>query len=108
VDDDVGVLELFDLEAEPGEEEAVSGASAEAKPSSTVPSLRPLRKRTDISGCSTITPALRRCCCNGGLGDAPRAAGLGHQPAEAVVGLERIASRRDEVQDLLERLFSPA
>ena len=32
------------------------------KPSSTLPSLRPLAKRISIIGLSTITPALSRCC----------------------------------------------
>src|SRR5437762_1778114 len=39
-----------------------------------------------------------------GLGDAPDAAGLGHQPAEAVVGFQGIAAGGDEIEDLLERL----
>ena len=67
----------------PAKKKRSPGASAEANPSSTVPSLRPLLKRTVISGCSTMTPALRRCCwAMLGLGDPPHAAGLGHQPAE--------------------------
>ena len=61
------------------------------------------------SGCSTITPALSRCCwATLRPGDAPHAAGLGHQPAEAVVGLERIAAGGDEIEDFLERLLLEA
>ena len=53
-----------------------------------------------------MTPALSRCCwATLGLAMRHMPPGLGHQPAEAVVGFERIAAGRDEVEDFLERLL---
>ena len=93
----------------PAKKKGSPGASVEAKPSSTVPSLRPLRKRTveqrlldDDAG---VHPVLLGDC---GLAMRHMPPGSRHQPAELVVGLQRIAAGRDEVEDLLERLLLEA
>src|SRR3954452_12669054 len=45
---------------------------------------------------------------NGWTRDPPHTAGLSHEAAEAVVCLQRISARSDEVEDLVERLLLQA
>src|SRR5207253_9137701 len=54
-----------------------------------------------LDGGAGVETVLQR---DAGPGDPPYPAGLGDQASEAVVGLQRIAAGRDEVEDLLERL----
>jgi hypothetical protein len=101
--DDIGVLELLDLEAQSGEEEAVARRQDRgeafldrAEPAAVLEADGHQRLLDDDAGIQAVLLGDAR------LGDAPHAAGLGHQPAEAVVGFERIAASGDEIEDFLE------
>src|SRR6476620_7031135 len=106
MDDDVGVLELIDLEAEAGKEKPISWCKRRGEAfldrAELAAVLEADAHQRLFDDDARIQPMLLG---DAGLGDAPMAAGLGHQPSEPVVGFQRIAAGRDEAEDFLERLL---
>src|SRR6476661_9982116 len=104
MDNDVGVLELLDLEAEAGEEETVAGRQRRGEPFLHRSQLAAVletdgyqRLLDDHAGVEAMLLRDAR------LGDPPHSARFGHKPPELVIGFQRVTAGRDEVQDLLER-----
>ena len=74
--------------------------SVEAKPSSTLPSMRPFLKRTSIIGLSTMIPALRRCwAMTCGLVTRQWPGLSSTSRLELVIGAQRIAAGGDIFED---------
>src|SRR3954449_8599139 len=106
MDDDVRVLELLDLKAEAGEEEAVTRRERRRKPLLDGAELAAVAEThgkqwllDDHSGIQAVLLG------DGGVGDAPHSAGLGNEAAEAVIGFKRVAPGCDEAQHLIEGLL---
>src|SRR6478672_3981988 len=109
MDDYVGVLELLDLKAETSEEEAVARRQRGGEPLLDSAELAPVleadahqRLFDDHAGVEAMLLRDAR------FGDSPHPACFGDQPPEPVIGLQRITTRRDEIEDFLERLLLQA
>ena len=107
MDDDVGVLDPLDLEAEAGEEEMVAGRQGRgeafldrAEPAAALEADVHQRLLDDHPGIHPVLDRDRR------PGDAPAAGRLFDDAAEPVIGLERIAAGRDEIEDFAEDLVA--
>ena len=105
MDDDFAVLDPLDLEAEAGEEEMVAGRQGRGKalldraePAPAAEADGQQRLLDDDAGIHPVLGGDRR------PGDPPAPVGLADQPAEAVVGFQRIAAGGDEAEHFLERL----